>query len=128
MSEHVSGACPSGTVAFVPSASSPDGLDQRLQSTGGAHTPGPWAIEPSKWDRAELCIMGGNGLAVAHVISAKDACPIAAAPELLEALQEAHRALMHYEWYANPASGWAAPDAKFVRHMTEAAIAKAEGR
>jgi hypothetical protein len=43
MSEHVPGACPSGTVAFVPSASSPDGLDQRLQSTGGAHTPGPWA-------------------------------------------------------------------------------------
>lgn len=38
MSEHVPGACPSGTVAFVPAASSPDGLDQRLQSTGGAHT------------------------------------------------------------------------------------------
>lgn len=27
--------------------------------------------------------------------------------EMLLLLREAHNALMHYEWYANPKSGWA---------------------
>lgn len=52
---------------------------------------------------------------------------IAAAPELLEALKEAHRALMFYEWYNNPKSGWASSDNVTVRGMVDAAIAKATG-
>ena len=46
---------------------------------------------------------------------------------LLEALEEAHRALMHYEWYANPKSGWASTENLTVRGMVDAAIAKAKG-
>lgn len=56
-----------------------------------------------------------------------DARLIAAAPELLEALKEAHRALMFYEWYNNPKSGWASSDNVTVRGMVDAAIAKATG-
>ncbi|WP_313326287.1 hypothetical protein [Sphingobium yanoikuyae] len=46
---------------------------------------------------------------------------------LLEALEEAHRALMHYEWYANPKSGGASTENLTVRGMVDAAIAKAKG-
>lgn len=57
-----------------------------------------------------------------------DAILIAAAPDLLEALKEADRALKYYEWYSNPKSGWALPDNSSLRGMVDAAIAKAEGR
>lgn len=60
-------------------------------------------------------------------VSPEDARLIAAAPELLEALKEAHRALMFYEWYNNPKSGWASSDNVTVRGMVDAAIAKATG-
>ena len=45
--------------------------------------------------------------------------------ELLDALREAHRALMHYEWYNNPASGWAAAENETLRSKVDAAIGKA---
>jgi hypothetical protein len=48
----------------------------------------------------------------------RDVPLIAAAPDLLAALKEAHRALSHYEWYAK--DDWK------VRFNNEAAIAKAQ--
>lgn len=57
-----------------------------------------------------------------------DARLIAAAPELLQALEEAHRALRKYEWYNNPASGWATPEDAPLRHRVDAALAKATGQ
>ncbi len=129
MSEHdVSGACPSGTVAFVPSALSPDGLDQRLQSTGGAHTPGPWAVDP----KVPWVILGAHGQHVADVyvggltrngeVNRKkqdaNARLTAAAPELLAALKSSVGAM---EVLGHPANYGALAKAN-------AAIAKAEGR
>jgi hypothetical protein len=113
------------------------GPNGRVSASAG-HTPGPW--HPG-WNSPALTVradFGGASCRIATVDRGKSAWGaaahaeanarlIAAAPELLEALREAHRALMHYEWYANPASGWSAPDKKFVRHMTDAAIAKATG-
>lgn len=43
---------------------------------------------------------------------------------LLEALREAHRSLMMYEWYNNPKSGWAPDDKTTVRGTVEAALAE----
>ena len=84
----------------------------------GAHTPGPWVIDPC-WD-----ILGntddGNGMvcqittdAVPRDEAEANARLIAAAPELLEALREATSALK--------GNGYGVED-------LEAALAKAEGR
>lgn len=79
-----------------------------------AHTPGPWAYDgpPENiivWSGPEsrVCFMTSDGPAAAN------ACLIAAAPELLEALKYARRFLRGLDH-----------DVEYV----DAAIAKAEGR
>ncbi len=101
-----------------------------------AHTPGPWRVDPFY----VADVQNGDGaleIASTHprVLTGGEApdleeCHanarlIAAAPELLEALLEAHRALRKYEWYDNPKSGWASDDNATVRSMVDAALAKA---
>jgi hypothetical protein len=106
-------------------------------------TPGPWNVDPRypgdvQANGQELCSMIGSmdigqqwniegNSDITYDEKNANARLIAAAPELLEALEEAHRALMHYEWYANPKSGWASTDNLTVRGMVDAAIAKALG-
>jgi hypothetical protein len=100
-----------------------------------AHTPGPWSI-----DAAGDIFAGRELIAIpcgfnyGNYRDADDggkaefdanARLIAAAPELLEALQEAHRALMYYEWFNNPKSGWATGDNVTLRGQMDAVIAKA---
>lgn len=51
----------------------------------------------------------------------------AAGEDLLAALSDAHRALMFYEWYNNPRSGWASEENQSLRGLVDAAIAKATG-
>lgn len=97
----------------------------------GAHTQGPW-----EWDGGRLLrnVPGSHSETVLMIHDpvwqpmTVDANLIATAPELLEALKEAHRALMHYEWFANPASGWASDENKPLRAQLDTVIAKAEGR
>ena len=45
------------------------------------------------------------------------------AAKLRKALRDAHKALMHYEWYANSKSGWASPESETLRASVEAALA-----
>ncbi|MFN8996242.1 MAG: hypothetical protein ACK5X3_21605 [Pseudomonadota bacterium] len=49
------------------------------------HTPGPWKI--GAYESGQMAVDGANGEEVTGFISPEDACLIAAAPELLEALQ-----------------------------------------
>lgn len=99
-----------------------------------AHTPGPWRYHRDKdtgyalhsyvWGpTVSVHCAGGN---LDHY--EPDMLLIAAAPDLLDALKEADRALKYYEWYNNPKSGWALPENSSLRGVVEAAIAKAEGR
>lgn len=113
-----------------------------------AHTPAPWTIIPAReyeGDDDELdgaiidpaSIEGANGDPVCSFGSPlgsgtlyeneADYHLITAAPELLAALVEAHRALMFYEWYNNPRSGWASEENESLRSLVDAAIAKATG-
>jgi hypothetical protein len=48
------------------------------------HTPGPWKI--GAYESGQMAVDGANGEEVTGFISPEDACLIAAAPELLEAL------------------------------------------
>ena len=103
-----------------------------------AHTPGPWEAKWSKYRDGEYIVQtkhpsnrviasfddDGDG---AGEQSIADAHLSAAAPDLLDALKAAHGALMYYEWYANPKSGWASPENETLRGAVEAAIAKATG-
>jgi hypothetical protein len=57
--------------------------------------------------------------ALRTALAAKDA-EIA---RLREALEAAHTALMHYEWYANPKSGWALPENETLHGKIDAALA-----
>jgi hypothetical protein len=49
------------------------------------HTPGPWKI--GAYESGQMAVDGANGEEVTGFISPEDACLIAAAPELLEALR-----------------------------------------
>jgi len=65
------------------------------------HTPGPWIAHYCPEDGGEYSIHASNGIHVALSIGgtkseAANARLIAAAPELLEALQEAENALADY--------------------------------
>ncbi|PQM29429.1 hypothetical protein CVO77_00380 [Sphingopyxis lindanitolerans] len=115
----------------------------------GAHTDGAWHVEDPMGDGVEddLWIVVGDQahnwrcLALVSCDVEKGPVPkpvyrpqrdanarlITAAPDLLAALLEAHRALNFYEWYNNPASGWASEDNTTVRGVVDAAIAKATG-
>ncbi len=67
-----------------------------------------------------------NHMREAHaLLRTVDARLVDAAPDMLAALKEAHRALMHYEWYDNPKSDWALPENKTLRGQIERATAKA---
>ena len=45
---------------------------------------------------------------------------------LVAALEGARKALMHYEWFSNPKSGWASEESKSLRDDIDAAL-KATG-
>lgn len=108
-----------------------DSIDMDWNSRDGAKAVVRWLNEnaPARGTTAAMRQAGVEaalpiviGPAAAHrVYCAMSTAPLA---EMLAALQEANRALMHYEWYANPKSGWAG-DKEFVRHMVDAAIANA---
>lgn len=82
------------------------------------HTPGPWFFE-SSGEAYEIFICDENGDVVdsvaGEVVNEEDARLIAAAPELLEALQEVERKL-----------GWIAIGSELLE-KTRAVIAKATG-
>ena len=81
-----------------------------------AHTPGPWTIDMDGIERgAEVC--AGDDQSVANC-SKEDARLIAAAPELLEALQELREAELFDD---------DDPRLIFARQKTDAVIAKATG-
>ena len=64
-----------------------------------AHTPGPWFArkDPNSLDNDDWCVgTGPENIDKVAVCSAWDAPLIAAAPELLEALEEAENALADY--------------------------------
>lgn len=92
----------------------------------GAHTPGPWVIDPC-WDilgntddgNGMVCQVTTDGVPIAEASS--NARLIAAAPELLEALSALDR--------MNRGLDWCDPDEQARRwSCARAAIAKAEGR
>lgn len=69
--------------------------------SGAAHSPGPWIAVHCADDGGEFSIHAANGIHVALSIGgtkseAANARLIAAAPELLEALEEAENALADY--------------------------------
>jgi hypothetical protein len=69
---------------------------------------------------------GNPGDLIAHTFADHEHL-ICSAPELLAALEGAHKALRKYEWYDNPKSGWALPENEHLRGLVEAAIAQATG-
>jgi hypothetical protein len=101
----------------------PDGLDQRLQSTGGAHTPGPWRL--SAGDETAVYATGHSNIARTYCggltgirlkTAEANARLIAAAPELLAQLQ----------WAETVLKCWIEGSAQL--DSIRATIAKAEGR
>ena len=80
------------------------------------------------------CMECGGGVQAYHPEAHKRAAEKwnrregSASPDMLKALKEAHRALLYYEWYSNPKSGWSLPENTTLRGEIEASLAKAEGR
>lgn len=91
------------------------------------HTPAPWTAAASMVSGAvkNSVFAGPRGNCILATVrdpfqevAEANARLIAAAPDMLKALKESHRALMHYEWYAGK-------DANGLRKENEAVIAKA---
>ena len=80
------------------------------------HTPGPWTIEESELMGRDVVSAGSMALICTQVYSPDDARLIAAAPELLAALD----ALLNY-------NSLGSYDRASVRQQARAAIAKATG-
>ncbi len=78
------------------------------------HTPAPWTIEENEMMGRDIVSAAGRALICTQVYSPDDACMIAAAPDLLAALEKAMRV---YGVDMQPAH----------RYEFRAAIAKATG-
>lgn len=84
-----------------------------------AFTSGPWTTTASIQPWAAACVMGKDGLAIAHVVSASDVPLLKAAPDLFEALTKVEGSLFAV------ASREIAPDA--LLRDVRAALSKALG-
>jgi hypothetical protein len=87
-----------------------------------AYTPGPWNYRPLAGQRKQWVILAGDRYPLATVGTVEaDACLIAAAPALLDALENLREAITDTERIRSEAYG--------LRILAaNAAIAKAEGR
>jgi hypothetical protein len=93
------------------------------------HTPGPWTVyddsNDGKTNRIEIAALGKTVARIYHSVPAEDlpnARLIAAAPDLMEALQSAERAMSNKHFAAEVLA-----HDSVVREMILAAIAKATG-
>lgn len=101
------------------------------------HTPGPWKMQPSQHDERHYAIHAASAMRwVAHVSvenNEANARLIAAAPELLEALQDAADQLFRlaladaHRWPGDASGTKALEHANRVCEPFRAAIAKATG-
>jgi hypothetical protein len=80
------------------------------------HTPGPWKI--GALESGQAAVDGADGSEVTGFVSIPDASLIAAAPDLLDALEEYHRVAN-----AVPYAQWTP-----AMHKAQDAIAKAKGK
>lgn len=70
--------------------------------SGGKHTPGPWTVEQGPHGRIHVVagklgrIATVHGYGIGEHRIRRDACVMAAAPELLDALKDAHAALRYH--------------------------------
>lgn len=98
--------------------------DQKSQ-----HTPGPWSVVKDRFNNSQVYAENRNildDLPIAdNIIEKANASLIAAAPELLEALQR-HTAVSSCDGHGCTGSGKGVDDCPYCQGR--AAIAKAEGR
>lgn len=98
-----------------------------------AHTPGPWMQRKAGGRLNEGMLVGSGDVIVCHPYepNPQDAVLIAAAPDLLEALKRASRAIRLWHGLgmgSTESQAWALYQASPEMKQINAAIAKAEGR